>query len=267
MTDLKKKKKRLKTAAEYAHVQIRVGRLTGRDGEKEVDWWDFKQWFNILQSGTLRDCPGKKNKTNNNPAAVSPPPLRFKALAFILQTDEWHSVRLLFRYWACLFLEMIKLKAHSEKTRKRFDFFFFFFLVNGSQMMFWCGLTQAHTNTCIHTHTHTQIPSFLSSLTLHHHANPACFTRQETERLIVIPQGSADLSQICLCLAPHSTSFPYCLAPRNQKISHLWDLLEMWEICEWSPPSGGFLTRAAGKSEGKAEQRWRRRQRKALLCS
>lgn len=61
----------------------------------------------------------------------------------------------------------------------------------------WCFGVDSH-KTCIHTHTHTHIPSFLSSLTLHHHANPACFTRQETERLIVIPQGSADLSQICL---------------------------------------------------------------------
>lgn len=125
-------------------------------------------------------------------------------------------------------------------------------------MTFLCGHRHKHI---LYIHTYTQTDSLCSLLTLHHHANPACFTRQETERLIVIPQGSADLSQICLCLAPHFTSFLYCLAPRNPKISHLWDLLEMWEMCEWSPLPGGFLTRAAGKSEGKAEQRWRGRQK------
>lgn len=88
--------------------------------------------------------------------------------------------------------------------------------------------TKTHTK----THTYTLIP--FSLFTLHHHANPACFTQQETEKLIVIPQGSADLSQICLSHAPHSTSFLYVLAPRNLKILHLWDLLEMWEVCEWS---------------------------------
>lgn len=122
------------------------------------------------------------------------------------------------------------------------------------------GCLWGHKNTHIHTHTHTST-HIHTILTLHHHANPACFTRQETEGLIVIPQGSADLSQICLCFAPHSTSFLYCLAPRNLKISHLWDLLEMWEICEWSPLPGGFLTHDTGKSKGKAEQRWRRRQK------
>lgn len=86
-------------------------------------------------------------------------------------------------------------------------------------MLVW---TQAHT---VYP-TETQIPL----LALHRHANPACFT--QTERLIVIPQGSADLSQICMCLTPHSTSFLYCLALRNQNISHLWDLLEMWEGCD-----------------------------------
>lgn len=133
----------------------------------------------------------------------------------------------------------------------------------------WCFGVDSDTHKHkAHRHTHTD--SLFSLLTLHHHANPACFTRQETERLIVIPQGSADLSQICLCLSPHSTSFLYCLAPRNQKISHLWDLLEMWEICEWSPLPRGFLTRAARKSEGKAEQRWRGRQKEegfTLFCA
>lgn len=133
---------------------------------------------------------------------------------------------------------------------------FFFHINNGFQGVFWWGhrCTQKHTHPHTSTHIHT-------ILTLHHHANPACFTRQETEGLIVIPQGSADLSQICLCFAPHSTSFLYCLAPRNLKISHLLDLLEMWEICEWSPLPGGFLTHDTGKSKGKAEQRWRRRQK------
>lgn len=119
--------------------------------------------------------------------------------------------------------------------------------------MFWCG--QRHTKTHISSHIHPD--SLFSLLTLHHHANPACFTRQETEKLIVIPQGSADLSQIYLCYAPHSTSFLYCLPPRNLKITHLWDLLEMWDICEWSPLPGGFLSRTTGKSEGKTKQRWR----------
>ncbi len=80
-------------------------------------------------------------------------------------------------------------------------------------------LKHKHRYTHKHRHTHscTHTDSLLSLLSLHHHANPACFTRQETERLIVIPQGSADLSQICLCLAPHSTSFLYCRLPGIRK--------------------------------------------------
>lgn len=195
-----------------------------------------------------------------SPAAVSPPPsLRFKALAIISQTDEWHSVRLL-----CVWLLSIAIlrndqtKGAQREERLTAMKTSFFHISNGSQMMF-CW-TRIHTpKTHVPSRIHTASP--FSLLTLHHHANPACFTRQETERLIVIPQGSADLSQICLCRAPHSTSFLYCLAPRNLKVSHLWDLLEMWEICERSPLPGGSLTRAAGKSEGKAEQRWRGRQK------
>lgn len=114
----------------------------------------------------------------------------------------------------------------------------------------WCFGVEKDTLKHTHPHTFTLIPLF-SLLTLHHHANPACFTRQETEKLIVIPQVLADLSQICLCHAPHSTSFLYCLPPRNLKISHLWDLLEMWEICKWSLLPGEFLSRTAGKSKGK----------------
>ena len=122
-------------------------------------------------------------------------------------------------------------------------------------MMLWCGrrLTRVQTNTWIHMHARADPPS--SSPSLHHHANPACFTRRETERLIVIPQGSADLSQICAAvLIPHHSfiSSFFFLAPRNQKISHLGDLLEMWEICEWSSLPGGFLTRAAGRVCGES---------------
>lgn len=129
----------------------------------------------------------------------------------------------------------------------------FFFLVNGSQMMFWCGLTR--------TRTRTLSLSFLSSL-IHHHANPACFTRQETERLIVIPQGSADLSQICLCLALHSSSFLYCLAPRNQKnLSTLGSAGNVGNLWVKPSPPGDSLPELRESLRGKAEQRWRRRQK------
>lgn len=113
-----------------------------------------------------------------------------------------------------------------------------------------------------HTHTHTQTLSFLSSLILHHHANPACFTRQETERLIVIPQGSADLSQICRCLALHSSSFLHCLAPRNQKnLSSLGSTGNVGNLWVKPSPLGDSLAELRESLKGKAEQRWWRRQK------
>lgn len=247
---------RLKTkgccTVSLTHRLEREDRQADRGGEKEVEGWDFEQWFLHFTEWHFERLPWK------NPAAVPPPPLRFKALAFISQTDEWHSVRLL-----CVWILSISILRNDQTKGTQWekkincceDFFFFISIMVPK----WCfgADWDAHK----HIYPHRRTDSLFSLLTLHHHANPACFTRQETERLIVIPQGSADLSQICLCLAPHSTSFLYCLAPRNHKISHLWDLLEMWEICERSPLPGGFLARAAGKSDGKAEQRWRGRQK------
>lgn len=98
-----------------------------------------------------------------------------------------------------------------------------------------------------HTHTlHQHTAPSSSLLTLHHHANPACFTRQETEKLIVIPQGSADLSQICLRSAPHFTSFPTCFGFQgSKKISHLRHRLQMREISGQSPVPEESLTQGA----------------------
>lgn len=58
--------KRLKTAAEFAHIQIREGRLTDRATEMERREWIggiSSNDFTFLQSGTLRDCPEKKKTT------------------------------------------------------------------------------------------------------------------------------------------------------------------------------------------------------------
>lgn len=143
---------------------------------------------------------------------------------------------------------------------------FFFHINNGSQMMF-CW-TQIHTQKP-HVSSRIHADSPFSLLTLHHHANPACFTRQETERLIVIPQGSPDLSQICLRLAPHSTSFLYCLAPRNLKnLSSLGSTGNVGNL-RAKPSPRGIPHQSCRKSlRGKLSKDGEGdRKRKALLCS
>lgn len=157
-----------------------------------------------------------------------------------------------------------KKPVYSIKVFFVFCFSFFWLMAPK-----WCFGLDSHKHTQTLTSTLTQIPSFFPLLTLYHHANPACFTRQETERLIVIPRGSADLSQICLRPAPHSTSFPHCLAPRNQ-----WNLSSAESTgnvgnlrAEPSPlgdpsPERQEALRGELSKDGEGD-----RERKALLCS
>lgn len=114
-----------------------------------------------------------------------------------------------------------------------------------------------------HTHTlHQHTAPSSSLLTLHHHANPACFTRQETEKLIVIPQGSADLSQICLRSPPHFTSFQTCFGFQGSKKNlssqaSTANARNLWaKPCPWGIPH----PRCEGIQEGMLNKRWRGRQ-------
>lgn len=98
-----------------------------------------------------------------NPAAVSPPPtLRFKALAFISQTDEWHSPRLL-----CVWIVSIPILrndqtkgTHWEKRLTAVKIFSFFISIMVPK---WCfgadSSTQTHTSTQTRTRT-LWIPRF-----------------------------------------------------------------------------------------------------------
>lgn len=110
--------------------------------------------------------------------------------------------------------------------------------------MFWFGVPQAH----IHSHRF----HFLSSLFIIMLTVRVSRSRRRRDSLS-FHKGLADLIQSCGCLAPHSTLFLYFLAPRNQKISYLWDLLEMWNPWVKSSPQGDCLPWAAGKSE---EESW-----------
>lgn len=76
------------------------------------------------------------------------------------------------------------------------------------------------------TSTEHPVPLLLfpPSLARYRHANPACFTLRETERLIVIPRGSADLSQICLpAPAPHSHLIPTSFPHRSRVARNPWN--------------------------------------------
>lgn len=125
-------------------------------------------------------------------------------------------------------------------------------------MMFWFGLTQAHTDTCIHTHTDSLFPHslFIIMLTL-----LVLHGRRQRSSLLFHEGRLISAKSVCApLLIPHHSRIVWL--PGISEISHQPNLLEMWEICEQSPPPpGGSLTRAAGSSAGRAEQRWRRRQR------
>lgn len=143
---------------QYAHTQVeREDRQADCGGEKDGDVWDFTQWFYILQSGTLRDCPGKTLQQ-----FPPPPTLRFKALAFISQTDEWHSPRLL-----CVWIVSIPILrndqtkgTHWEKRLTAVKIFSFFISIMVPK---WCfgadSSTQTHTSTQTRTRT-LWIPRF-----------------------------------------------------------------------------------------------------------
>jgi len=112
----------------------------------------------------LGDCPGETPRQFPLFSEVLTPPPSLHRRA----SDTRRGERV-FGSRAFLFLEMIKLKARGEEEEINCgERVLFFHIKNGFQT--------AQTQ----THTHTHSDSLSSLLTLHHRANPACFTRQET---------------------------------------------------------------------------------------
>ena len=192
------------------------------------------------------------------------PTLRFKALAFISQTDEWHSPRLL-----CVWIVSIPILrndqtkgTHWEKRLtavKIFFFFFFFHINNGSQMMFWCGLT--HTNTYIHADTHTLNPSFLSSLFIIMLTLRVSLGRRQRGSLLFHKGRLISAKSVCASLLiPHHSCIVRLPGIRKSLISGIdW---KCGKSASEAPSPGDSSPRAAGKVwRGKAEQRWRGRQK------
>lgn len=134
---------------------------------------------------------------------------------------------------------MIKIKRQSggKKTCLQHEsFLFFVFLVNGSQMMFWFGLKQAHTDTCIHTHTNSLFFSpphslFIIMLTL----LVLRGRRQRDSLLFHEGRLISAKSVYAPHLIPHHSHIVWL--PGISEISHLPNPLEMWEIC---PPLWGI---------------------------